>query len=122
VVLLVRLSLWILPFKLLHRIVARLTRRTVERPPSRTVAPERITWAVAAAARRIPRATCLTQALAATLLLAWRGHDATLRLGVAKKEDGSLHAHAWLECGGVILLGEPEEGAFIPMPPLSFPR
>jgi Transglutaminase-like superfamily len=121
VVLFVRIALWLLPFRLLHRLVARLTRRPAGRAPSTAVPAERITWAVAAVARRIPRATCLTQALAATLLLAWRGHAATLRLGVAKKEDGSLHAHAWLECGGIIILGEPEEGAFMPLPPLSFP-
>jgi hypothetical protein len=121
VVLFVRIALWLLPFNVLHRLVARLTRRAAGGAAS-TVPAERITWAVAAVARRIPRATCLTQALAATLLLAWRGHPATLRLGVAKRDDGSLHAHAWLECGGIILLGEPEEGAFAPLPPLSFPR
>jgi hypothetical protein len=112
----------VLPFKFLRRIVASLTLRAAGRKPSALVSPERITWAVAAVARRIPRATCLTQALAATLLLSWRGHASTLHLGVAKQVNGSLHAHVWLECRGVILLGEPEEGAFMPLPPFSFPR
>jgi hypothetical protein len=120
VVAFVRIALSILPFRLLHRFVARFTRGCAGRTPSAAVPAERITWAVSAVAHRIPRATCLTQALAATLLLAWRGHPAILRLGVARQEDGRLQAHAWLESGGVILLGEPETGVFLPLPPLSF--
>jgi hypothetical protein len=77
---------------------------------------------VTAVAARVPRASCLTQALAATLLLARHGYAATLRVGVAKNEDGSLRAHAWLESGGETLLGGPDFGTFVQLPPLAFSR
>jgi Transglutaminase-like superfamily len=110
----VRLGLWLLPFRVVHRLVRdrRVSGRTA-------VSAERIVWAVTAAAARVPRATCLTQALAASVLLPRYGHDATLRVGVAKDEDGRLRAHAWLESGGVTILGEPEPGAFQVLPPVA---
>jgi hypothetical protein len=119
VVPLVRVALWVVPFRLVHRAIGAATRRLQHaKAASRT--PERITWAVASVAARVPRASCLTQALAATLLLARHGHAATLRLGVAKNDDGTLRAHAWLESGGHAILGEPAPGAFVPFPPVAF--
>ena len=115
--LLVRLGLWVLPFRVVHGMLARSLRQS-----KRGIPAERITWAVSAAARRIPRATCLTQALAGLLLLSRYGHAATLRLGVAKDPHGRLQAHAWLESEGRTILGDPRTDAFAPMPPLAFPR
>jgi len=68
----------------------------------------------------VPRASCLTQALAAAILLARHGYPATLRLGVAKNPDGSLRAHAWIESGGQTMLGGPETGEFAHLPPIPF--
>lgn len=50
--------------------------------------------------------TCLVQALVADALLKRYGHSATLRIGVLKSE-GRLNAHAWLECPGGVLIGDP---------------
>lgn len=110
----VRLALWVLPFRLVHRFVRgrHVSGRT-------TLTADRVVWAVTAVSARVPRATCLTQALAASLLLPRYGHDATLRVGVAKDEAGRLRAHAWLESGGATILGEPEPGAFQPLPPVA---
>ena len=110
----VRLALWVLPFRLVHRFVRgrQVSGRT-------TLTADRVVWAVTAVSARVPRATCLTQALAASLLLPRYGHDATLRVGVAKNEAGRLRAHAWLESGGATILGEPEPGAFQPLPPVA---
>lgn len=119
VVPIVRLALTILPFRLVHRGIA-ATPVAVRRSESQT--PERIARMVAAVAARVPRASCLTQALAATLLLARHGYPATLRVGVAKNEDGTLRAHAWLESGGRTLLGGPDSGAFVHFPPVAFSR
>ncbi|MBI4613045.1 MAG: lasso peptide biosynthesis B2 protein, partial [Planctomycetes bacterium] len=75
------------------------------------VPEERIAWAVSAAGRRLPGTTsCLAEALAAQVLLAREGHRARLEIGVARGEGESLAAHAWVECGGQILLGTPEPG------------
>lgn len=62
-------------------------------------------WAVEAVARRIPRATCLTQAIAAKLLLGCIGDHVQLCLGVARTTDGALRAHAWVERDGKAILG-----------------
>lgn len=110
----IRAALWLLPFRFVHRSVR--DRRVAVRTNA-TV--KTIVWAVLAVSARVPRATCLTQALAASLLLPRHGHDATLRVGVAKDERGRLHAHAWLESGGATILGEPEPGAFHVLPPVS---
>jgi len=46
------------------------------------------------------RATCLTRSLVLQWVLARRGIGTELKVGVRMEVDG-LHAHAWLECGGV---------------------
>lgn len=65
-------------------------------------------WAVRVVARRIPRASCLTQALALQWLLARAGCSARIHIGVAKHAARGFEAHAWLESGGEILIGGEE--------------
>lgn len=113
-----RLALTLLPFRVVHRFLSARVRRYRGRPASES--QERIVWAVRGVAARVPYASCLTQALAVTLILARHGHAATLRVGVAKDEHGPLRAHAWLESNGTAILGEPEPGAFTAFPPLAF--
>jgi len=67
--------------------------------------PDALAWAVRTAARRVPKASCLTQALALETLLADAGHHAEVRIGVARRADGSFEAHAWVEFDGRILIG-----------------
>jgi hypothetical protein len=70
------------------------------------VCVERIGRAVRVASRRVPwPSRCLAQALAARAMLQRRGVRTTLTLGVAKGEEGSFEAHAWLRCGTQILTG-----------------
>lgn len=65
-----------------------------------------VTWA----ARHIPQATCLTQAVACRYLLARHGFATTLRIGVKPDERKTLAAHAWLLCGEeVVIGGDPSE-------------
>jgi len=99
----VRFALWLLPFKTLQRISAKLI-QACARKESR-FSTERRVWAVRVASRYVPRATCLTQALAAQVLLGLGGVPASVRIGVAKEKGGDFEAHAWLESGGKILLG-----------------
>jgi len=56
-------------------------------------------------ARFVPRASCLTQALALQWLLARAGHGSDLHVGVRHNEKGHFEAHAWLSCNGCIVLG-----------------
>jgi hypothetical protein len=111
-----RIALWLLPFRVVRRLLARAAR-----PASRPGAPtDRITWAMGIAQRFVPRATCLPQALAAEALLTRGGHPAELRIGVIKTDEGRLEAHAWVESGGRIIVGELHQGLshYTPLPPL----
>jgi hypothetical protein len=71
--------------------------------PAKAVSVDRLERAVRVASRVVPRATCLTQALALNHLLSRNGYTSIVRIGVAK-EDGRFAAHAWVECGGTPLL------------------
>jgi hypothetical protein len=70
---------------------------------SRGLPAGRLERAVRLASRLVPRATCLTQALALNHLLARHGHASTVQIGV-RKHDGRFAAHAWVECSGGTLL------------------
>src|SRR5262245_10752919 len=100
-VIVARLGLWLLPFRLLRCGLGRLPTRHV----STHFSPERIAWAVAVVSSYIPATTCLTQALAAQVLLSRRGVSARLRIGVAKAAQGQFAAHAWVEHAGQIVVG-----------------
>lgn len=106
----VRLALWLLPFE-------RTQRWALTRPPAerRGLPAPRLAWAIAAASRAVPRATCLTQALAGQMLLAHHGHRSQVHLGVARGADRQFEAHAWLTCAGRVVLGAAEQGRFKPL-------
>ena len=116
----VRMGLWLLPHRLLRRILRAVTRRQA-RSRGTQAQPNRIAWAVMVASRYIPlTATCLPQALAAHVLLARSCHVAQLRIGVARSADGAIEAHAWLESGGRILVGALEDvSRFVPLLPVQ---
>lgn len=76
---------------------------------SRGASAARIAWAVHHAARVVPRATCLTQALAAQIMLTRHNIVSVLHVGVRRDEAGTLLAHAWLVNDGVVLLGGTSE-------------
>lgn len=113
----VRLLLRLLPYASWRRLFARALEGAVTRNPvvRNDVRPERIARAVSRAARVVPGASCLTQALAAQLLLARAGHFARLRLGVARDARGVVHAHAWLETSQGTLDVSAVGGAFAPL-------
>jgi len=110
----VRIGLTALPFATLRRVLLRLAESPLLRRPSGAVSPDDLAWAVRAAGRRVPRATCLVQALALELLLVRAGHAAELRIGVAREGDG-LMAHAWVESDGRCLLEGSERTRFSPL-------
>lgn len=65
-----------------------------------------IAFVVPRLARRLPwRADCLVQALAGQVMLSRRGLASEILVGTAKHPDGTFEAHAWLTCGGLVVLG-----------------
>ena len=101
----VRLALWILPFKVLRWILSRLARMLTPSHKEDRFPLEREPWALQIASRYVPRATCLTRALAGQVLLGLSGTSASVRIGVAKTGTRQLEAHAWLESQGNVLIG-----------------
>jgi hypothetical protein len=101
----IRVGLSLLTFRTLRRLLARVApARGGFRDPHHC-SPEQVARAVTAASHYVPRATCLTQALATQVLLTRRGYPVSLRIGVAKEEGGRLEAHAWVENQGKVVIG-----------------
>jgi hypothetical protein len=98
-----RLALWLLPWPRLMK--AASPRRSTSMPPPSV---ERLAWAVRAASRFIPRATCLAQALALNQWLHRQGLDSNVQIGVTTG-DGHFAAHAWVEHNGRPLLSSARE-------------
>ncbi len=48
---------------------------------------------------------CLVQAMTGKIMLRNKNVSTTLYLGVSKKENGDLNAHAWLRMGEFVILG-----------------
>ncbi len=99
----IRTGLLVLPSRLIIRTVVRVS--SARPGVRRSLDPRRIAHAVERVSVRIPGATCLTQALAAHMLLWRHGHQSKLCLGVARTEVGDFRAHAWLESQGRIVIG-----------------
>lgn len=70
--------------------------------------PESIGWAVTTGARYVPGAKCLAQAIVAEALLLQSGFPAHIQVGVTKPGESRLRAHAWVQCEGVVVVGEDE--------------
>jgi hypothetical protein len=102
---LTRLGLWLVSLVRLRRMLARLA-PPLPRAVAGTSHPVgEVVWALTAASRWVPAPTCLTQALAAQMLLARRGCPTSLQIGVARAPGGGVEAHAWLEVRGVPVIG-----------------
>lgn len=113
----ITLGLKLLPLLSLRHLLFTLSKRRcgfrpAQRPPAR-----RIAWAVRAASRYVPQATCLPQALVAQFLLRQNGYPADLQIGAARRADGKLEAHAWVtgENGTILIGGLPDLDRFVPL-------
>jgi hypothetical protein len=89
-------------------ILSQLQGKSVGRRPSKAaeVDVQRLSWAIGAAAARVPwRSDCLLQAMAADRWLRRCGYKPQFYLGVTKRRSGPLEAHAWLSCNGIPVTG-----------------
>jgi hypothetical protein len=104
-VILIRVGLRALPFSILLRVLGWLKDPLTHASKTNPTSMRKIAWAVTVASRRVPDASCLTQALATQVLLGRLGYASALRIGVAKDLQGQLEAHAWVESDGTIIIG-----------------
>ena len=107
-VVIARVGLSVLPFRLVARIAARSRRTAAAEAPT----PQAIADAIGAAARLVPRSTCLVQALAGQALMQRYGHASRLKIGVARAGVGRFDAHAWLETNEGPLIGAEDLGGY----------
>lgn len=105
----VRAALWIVPFPRLQSLIRSLNVLPLSVPRETPV--ERLVWAVRAASRRVPGASCLTQSVALHCLLTHAGHPSEVRIGVANDSERGFQAHAWVEHAGHTWLSAPSETA-----------
>jgi transglutaminase superfamily protein len=113
-----RVGLWLLPLRVVRRLLAHAAQRPAPESGSKP-SRERVVWALSVAQRVVPGATCLPTALAAEALFARIGQPAELRVGVAKTPAGRLIAHAWVESGGRVLVGDLRDlSRYAPLSPL----
>jgi hypothetical protein len=110
------LGLRVLPWLTLQRLLLKQANLFSCFTPARRPAEQHIAWAIKTASRSIPRATCLPQAVAAQFLLIRNAYPADLQIGVGRKENGQLEAHAWvLSNTGIIAGGIPDLDHFVPL-------
>jgi len=109
------MGLWLFSFQNIQRYAAKLGKPPTTPCKTDLCRVDTIVWAVRAVTRYVPRATCLTQALASQILLSRRGHASRLHIGVARDEKEDFHAHSWLESQGVIVLGGLDVAKYSPL-------
>lgn len=113
----------------LHRLFRRSTNLLARqgalgmRLPAEPAAPTRLSEIVAIAARNhLSAMSCLPRALALRTMLARRGVESTLRIGVRKTPDG-LDGHAWLEIDRNVIDDVPDVATrFAPLEGLDRPE
>ncbi|MBW4516109.1 MAG: lasso peptide biosynthesis B2 protein [Timaviella obliquedivisa GSE-PSE-MK23-08B] len=123
---LIRLSLWLLPFRLVLKLVQRLSNPLqISQKGGSPVSPDypisHIVWRVNVSSQYMPGgAKCLARALTTQVLLHRQGYLPDLRIGVAKAAAGQLEAHAWVEYQGRVVIGQLKDLArYLPLPSLE---
>jgi len=111
----IRVSLLLFPYPTVQRLLARASAPKHPADPAPEVV-DRVAWAATTASRHLAgKRPCLPQALAAQLMLARRGHASEVKIGVARKTEGGIQAHAWLMCDGRMVVGEDTRETWVPM-------
>lgn len=96
----------------LPRVVALSSRLGAARR-ARPIDPDALRWALRAAAARAG-GSCLTQALAARVLLAWSGRPCRLAIGV-RRQPGGPEFHAWADAAELAFPSNPDPAAYAEM-------
>lgn len=115
----IRLSLWLLPFKVWRPVLEESADRS-ERTPKLPLG--KVIWAVNVVSSQMPgKVMCLARALTTHILMDKYGHIPKFKIGVAKDAGGRLEAHAWIENPeGKIVMGWLQDlSRYLPLPSLQ---
>jgi hypothetical protein len=110
----IRLGLLVFRVRMVGRVLAWLIPRKPEVTRDPSIA-DRVTRVVLLASRVVPGATCLTQALAAHVLLERHGFPTRLHIGVVREGAQTTRGHAWVESQGMIVIGGAMSGGWSPL-------
>jgi len=110
----IRLGLWVFPVRTVGHVLGRFVPRVPGNALDPSV-PGRVARAVARGSRVVPDASCLTQALAAQVLLERHGLPTRLHIGVVRDSGHAVRAHAWVESRGVTVIGGAMSGEWSPL-------
>lgn len=118
---LIRLAMWLLPFRTLQSLVNRSSQISSKQAK---INIDTITWAVEISSRYMPGGVkCLARALTTQILMNWQGYSSQLRIGVAKENNATLAAHAWVEYQGQVIMGNLSDlERFTPLLSIDSPR
>ncbi|ELS02521.1 hypothetical protein Xen7305DRAFT_00022350 [Xenococcus sp. PCC 7305] len=101
---LIRLGLKFLHLKTLRKCLNKISQSS-QKPNRESISIYKIIWSVTTASSYMPQVKCLARALAAKTLLEQQGYSATICIGVAKDQQQTFIAHAWVECKGRVVIG-----------------
>ncbi|MEO1400424.1 MAG: lasso peptide biosynthesis B2 protein [Cyanobacteria bacterium J06635_1] len=130
----IRLGLWLLPFRLLCKVLIPSGQPSLSPPASSVLetapAPAplgalstnhqphshqahtqlrqvaKIVWAINFASRYMPGGVkCLARALTTQVLMNWHQYESEMQIGVDKTPEGDFRAHAWIEYQGHVIVG-----------------
>lgn len=112
-----RIKLVHTPPKILFAKVAKASSVVMKRQPPLDISTGRIAGIINQASRFLPYTTCLSKALAGSVLLTQYCYTSDLHIGVLFDETRQLRAHAWLSHNGKIILGNlPNLGSYRDLP------
>jgi hypothetical protein len=107
-VIIIRIMIWIFPFHSVQKKVQKNAGNSALNN-NHSMSMSRLRLMIVIAARYVPRATCLVQALAGHILFSKYGYSTSIKIGVLT-DNGEFEAHAWLEHKDSVVLGESEKG------------
>ena len=105
----VRLGLAFISFQRLRTILKSLSSSSKAEHDDSQITQQtvrQVIWAVEKSSSLMPGgAKCLAKALTTQVLMARRGCDCEFKIGVAKTDEDTLEAHAWIEKDGQVIMG-----------------
>lgn len=107
-VIVIRLMVWIFPFKFVQKSVQKIANYFLSSDNVHIVSISSLRVIIVVVSRYVPRATCLVQAMAGYILFSKYGYTTSIKIGVLD-QNGEFEAHAWLENGNSVVLGESEK-------------
>ena len=97
-----------LQFRQFKNVARHFSRKASAQQPARvcSVSSVRVAALLNAASCFIPPPTCLSKALAGSVLFRSCGYQTLLHIGIAKEGGSMLDAHAWLTLDGSVIVGD----------------